>query len=275
MNQRPASIFPKSAAPTSESSDTVLLNVSGLSVKYGTIPALNSLSMGVKEGRLVALLGANGAGKSTTLNTIAGLLSPTDGTIDFDGRNLVGEHAFQIARQGLVLVPEGRMVVAPLSVRENLELSSYARGRSRTAALSEVWDLFPRLAERQGQRAGLLSGGEQQMLAIGRALMTKPRVLLLDEPSMGLSPALTDVVIGAIKTIHDSGVTVLLVEQNTALALPLADYAYLIDRGSIVAEGAPEDLERDPGMIARYLGLDSDITEEEIDELVEHGEETS
>lgn len=253
----------------------MLLNVTDLSVKYGTIPALNSLSMGVKEGRLVALLGANGAGKSTTLNTIAGLLNPTQGTIDFDGRDLVGVHAFQIARQGLVLVPEGRMVVAPLSVRENLELSSYARGRTRTADLSEVWDLFPRLAERQGQRAGLLSGGEQQMLAIGRALMTKPRVLLLDEPSMGLSPALTDVVIGAIKTIHGSGVTVLLVEQNTALALPLADYAYLIDRGSIVAEGTPEELERDPGMIARYLGLDSDITEAEIDELVEHGEETS
>lgn len=252
----------------------MLLSIEDLSVKYGTIPALKSLSMAVKEGSLVALLGANGAGKSTTLNTISGLLSPTSGSIRFDGQELVGEDAFRIARQGLVLVPEGRMVVAPLSVRENLELSSFARGRNRTAALSEVWDLFPRLAERQGQRAGLLSGGEQQMLAIGRALMTKPRVLLLDEPSMGLSPALTDVVIGAIKTIHESGVTVLLVEQNTALALPLADYAYLIDRGTIVAHGTPEELERDPGMIARYLGLDSAITESELDELIEHGEET-
>lgn len=251
----------------------MLLTVENLSVKYGTIPALNSLSLAVKEGSLVALLGANGAGKSTTLNTIAGLISSAAGSIEFEGRSIVGEPAYKIARQGLVLVPEGRMVVSPLSVRDNLELSSYARGRNRSANLDEVWELFPRLAERQTQRAGLLSGGEQQMLAIGRALMTKPRMLLLDEPSMGLSPALTDVVIGAIQRIHESGVTVLLVEQNTALALPLADYAYLIDRGGIVAQGTSEELERDPGMIARYLGLDSQITESEMDELIEHSDE--
>lgn len=251
----------------------MLLEINDLSVKYGTIPALNSLSLSVKEGSLVALLGANGAGKSTTLNTVAGLLTPTQGSITFEGKDLVGVPAFKVARQGLVLVPEGRMVVSPLSVRDNLELSAYARGRTRTAHLQQVWDLFPRLAERQNQRAGLLSGGEQQMLAIGRALMTQPSVLLLDEPSMGLSPALTDTVIGAIKQIHSSGVTILLVEQNTALALPLADYAYLIDRGSIVAEGTSADLEQDPGMIARYLGLDSSITESEIEDLIEQSEE--
>ena len=245
----------------------MLLNVEKLSVQYGNIPALSELSLAVREGSLVALLGANGAGKSTTLNTIAGLLEPTGGTITFAGQDIVGTPAFRVARLGLGLVPEGRMVVSPLSVQDNLELSAYARGRTRTAAMEQVWELFPRLAERRGQRAGLLSGGEQQMLAIGRAIMTKPQVLLLDEPSMGLSPALTDVVMGAIQQIHASGVTVLLVEQNTALALPIADYAYLIDRGRIVAEGTPQALEEDPGMIARYLGLDTEITESEIDEL--------
>jgi branched-chain amino acid transport system ATP-binding protein len=249
----------------------MLLTVENLSVKYGNIPALTGLSISVREGTLVALLGANGAGKSTTLNTIAGLLNPTDGTITFGEASIGGAPAFRIVRQGLALVPEGRMVVAPLSVEDNLELSSYARGRTRTASLNQVWELFPRLAERRRQRAGLLSGGEQQMLAIGRAIMTKPKLLLLDEPSMGLSPALTDVVMEAIKRIHESGVTVLLVEQNTALALPLADYAYLIDRGEIVAEGTAQDLEKDPDMIARHLGLDNKITEQEMKAIIGDG----
>lgn len=244
----------------------MLLSVEDLSVKYGSVPAISGLSLQVEEKSLVALLGANGAGKSTTLNTLAGILRPHSGKVIFDGKDLTGQPAYRVVRRGLALVPEGRMVVAPLTVAENLALSSYARGRSRTAAIDEVWDLFPRLSERRTQLAGLLSGGEQQMLAIGRALMTKPSMLLLDEPSMGLSPALVDVVVSAIRQIHASGVTVLLVEQNAAIALPLADYAYLIHRGDIVAAGTPEELDEDPDTIARHLGLDPKVAVPEIEE---------
>jgi branched-chain amino acid transport system ATP-binding protein len=248
-----------------------LLSVDDLSVSYGSVPALTGLTMEVQEKSLVALLGANGAGKSTTLTTLAGVLRPSSGRVTFAGDDITGQAAYRVVRRGLALVPEGRMVVAPLTVGENLTLSSYARGRRRQAALDEVWDLFPRLSERRGQLAGLLSGGEQQMLAIGRALMTSPTMLLLDEPSMGLSPALTDVVIGAIKQIHASGVTVLLVEQNASIALPLADYAYLIHRGDIVASGTPADMEKDPDTIARHLGLDPSIAAPEIEKAAAEG----
>ncbi len=242
-----------------------ILTVDRLEVRYGTIPALSGLSLAVEQGSLTALLGANGAGKSTTLNTVAGLLRPAGGRVTFAGEDVTGKDAHRLARRGLALVPEGRMVVAPLTVLENLNLSSFARGRKRTAVLDEVWDLFPRLAERRRQPAGLMSGGEQQMLAIARAWMTKPTMLLLDEPSMGLSPALVDIVFDAITRIHATGVTVLLVEQNASRALPICDQAYLIHRGDIIASGTPAELDADPDLVARHLGLDPEIAGPEID----------
>jgi branched-chain amino acid transport system ATP-binding protein len=248
-----------------------ILTVDRLSVRYGTIPAVTELSLGVEEGSLTALLGANGAGKSTTMNTIAGLLRPSAGTVTFAGESTTGKDAHRVTRRGLALVPEGRMVVGPLTVRENLELSSFARGRKRTASMQEVWDLFPRLAERRDQHAALMSGGEQQMLAIGRAWMTAPKMLLLDEPSMGLSPALVDVVFGAIKQIHASGVSILLVEQNASIALPIADHAHLISRGAIISSGTPAELEADPDFVARHLGLDPAVAVPEMERLRAEG----
>lgn len=243
-----------------------MLTVEDLDVRYGTIPALSRLSMEVAEGSLTALLGANGAGKSTTLNTVAGLLKPRRGRVTFNGRDITGRDAYRVTRRGLALVPEGRLVVAPLTVLENLRLSSFARGRRRAAALGEVWEMFPRLAERKSQTAGLLSGGEQQMLAIARAWMTKPKMVLLDEPSMGLSPALVDIVFEAITRIHAAGATVLLVEQNASRALPICDHAYLIHRGDIVASGSPKELDEDPELVARHLGLNLDIAKLELDD---------
>lgn len=250
-----------------------VLTVEDLHVRYGTIPALSGLSMEVRRGSLTALLGANGAGKSTTLNTVSGLLKPHRGRVTFEGRDITGTPTHRTTRRGLALVPEGRMVVAPLTVSENLELSAFARGRRRRASLDEVWEMFPRLAERKKQTAGLLSGGEQQMLAIARAWMTKPSTVLLDEPSMGLSPALVDVVFEAISTIHVAGATVLLVEQNTSKALPLCDHAYLIHRGDIVASGTPAELDSDPDLIARHLGLDPEIATPELDSALTSAEE--
>jgi branched-chain amino acid transport system ATP-binding protein len=251
-----------------------ILSVEDLSVRYGTIPAVTDLSLTVEQGSLTALLGANGAGKSTTLNTVAGLLRPVRGRVTFAGEDITRTAAFRVSRRGLALVPEGRMVVAPLTVQENLELSSFARGRRRTAVLQDVWDLFPRLHERRNQVAGLMSGGEQQMLAIARALMTKPAMLLLDEPSMGLSPALVDVVFEAIKQIHASGVSVLLVEQNAAIALPIADFAYLIHRGDIISAGSPAELEKDPDTVARHLGLDPAVVAPEFERSLAKSEAT-
>jgi branched-chain amino acid transport system ATP-binding protein len=250
-----------------------ILTVDGLDVRYGTIPALSGLSLSVERGSLTALLGANGAGKSTTLNTIAGLLEPTRGRVTFDGQDITGRAAHRITRRGLVLVPEGRLVVAPLTVLENLRLSSFARGRTRSASLDEVWELFPRLAERKNQHAGLMSGGEQQMLAIARAWMTRPTMILLDEPSMGLSPALVDIVFEAITQIHAAGATVLLVEQNAARALPVCDHAYLIHRGDIIASGTPAELDENPDLVARHLGLDPEIAVPEIDRALHTAEE--
>ncbi len=244
---------------------TAILTVEDLDVRYGTIPAVSGLSLRVEEGSLTALLGANGAGKSTTLNTAAGLLKPTRGRVTFAGQDITGKDAFRVTRRGLALVPEGRLVVAPLTVLENLQLSSFARGRKRSASLDEVWELFPRLAERKTQHAGLMSGGEQQMLAIARAWMTKPQMVLLDEPSMGLSPALVGVVFEAIKQIHAAGVTVLLVEQNASMALPVSDFAYLIHRGDIIASGSPAELDKDPDLVARHLGLDPSIAVPELE----------
>lgn len=249
-----------------------ILSVEDLDVRYGSIPALSGLSLSVEQGSLTSLLGANGAGKSTTLNTIAGLLKPSGGRVTFDGRDITGQPAHRNTRRGLALVPEGRMIVSPLTVLENLQLSSFGRGK-RQAAIEEVWELFPRLAERTKQPAGLMSGGEQQMLAIARAWMTKPTMVLLDEPSMGLSPALVDIVFEAITQIHAAGATVLLVEQNASKALPLCDHAYLIHRGEILSAGTPAELDKNPELVARHLGLDPEIAGPEIDRAITGAEE--
>lgn len=232
-----------------------MLSVSNLSSSYGAIKAVRDVSLEVPTGSLVALVGSNGAGKSTTLISIVGLHKPDAGTVTLDGKDVTGQPAHKLVRKGVCLVPEGRMVVAPLSVRENLELSAYGyQGRGFDKRLAEIYELFPRLADRRSQISGSLSGGEQQMLALGRALMTGPRVLLLDEPSMGLAPSLVDLVFEAIVNIHASGQSILLVEQNAALAMAIADHAYVMERGSIVVDGTPEDLEDRPEVMAAYLG---------------------
>jgi len=231
-----------------------MLSVSGLCASYGAIQAVKGLDIEVGERSMVAVLGANGAGKSTTLRSIAGLHRPIVGSVRLEGNEISTLPLFKVVRRGLALVPEGRMVVAPLSVEENLMLSSYA-GRGVSAELVDrVFQLFPRLKERRTQTAGLLSGGEQQMLAIGRALMTQPRVLLLDEPSMGLAPAIVDLVFEAIVTLHRQGQSILLVEQNAEIALSVCDYAYLMKRGEIVSHGTVAEMRAQSAVQDAYLG---------------------
>lgn len=230
-----------------------MLNVSKLCSSYGAIRAVTDLSLEVPTGALVALIGSNGAGKSTTLRTIAGLHRPESGRVELDGRDITGLAAHKVVRTGISLVPEGRMVVAPLTVAENLDLSR-AAGRTTNGTLDRIYTLFPRLADRREQIAGSLSGGEQQMLALGRALMTQPDVLLLDEPSMGLAPAIVDIVFESIVEIHSSGQSILLVEQNAALALAIADHGYVLERGNLVASGKPAELQDAPEVRAAYLG---------------------
>lgn len=231
-----------------------MLSVSGLCASYGAIRAVNGLDIEVGERKMVAVLGANGAGKSTTLRSIAGLHRPVTGSIRLDGEEISTLPLFKVVRRGLALVPEGRMVVAPLSVEENLMLSSYAGRGISNDLVERVFQLFPRLKERRTQTSGLLSGGEQQMLAIGRALMTQPRVLLLDEPSMGLAPAIVDLVFEAIVTLHQQGQSILLVEQNAEIALSVCDYAYLMKRGSIVSHGTVADMRASSDVQDAYLG---------------------
>lgn len=231
-----------------------MLSVSGLCASYGAIRAVTDLSFEVGSGSMVAILGANGAGKSTTLRSIAGLHRPVRGSIKLDGEEISTLPTHRVVRRGLALVPEGRMIVAPLSVEENLKLSSYAgRGGVERDLIGRVYDLFPRLKERRGQPAGLMSGGEQQMLAIGRALVTEPRMVVLDEPSMGLAPAIIDLVFQAIVTLHRQGQSILLVEQNAEIALSVCDYAYLMKRGAIVAQGTGATLRADAGVLDAYL----------------------
>ena len=230
-----------------------MLSVSGLSASYGAIRAVEGISIEVGAASLVAILGANGAGKSTTLRSIAGLHRPVLGAIRLDGVDISKLTTHQVVRQGLALVPEGRMVVAPLSVAENLALSAFAGCGEESSMLERVYALFPRLAERRSQLAGLLSGGEQQMLAIGRAIMTSPQVLLLDEPSMGLAPAIIDQVFSAIVTLHKQGQSILLVEQNAEISLEIADYAYVMRRGGIVAEGTGPQLRSEANLLETYL----------------------
>ncbi|MEO7938175.1 MAG: ABC transporter ATP-binding protein [Burkholderiaceae bacterium] len=230
-----------------------MLSVSGLCASYGAIRAVTDLTFEVGSGRMVAILGANGAGKSTTLRSIAGLHRPVGGSVRLDGEEISTLATHRVVRRGLALVPEGRLIVAPLTVEENLKLSSYAGRGVERDLLARVYDLFPRLKERRGQTAGLMSGGEQQMLAIGRALVTQPRMLLLDEPSMGLAPSIIDIVFQAIVTLHRQGQSILLVEQNAEIALSVCDYAYLMKRGAIVGEGTGAALRDDAGVRDAYL----------------------
>ena len=232
-----------------------LLKVEDLNVYYGSIHAIKGISFEVNEGEIVTLIGANGAGKSTSLNTIAGLLKPCTGKITFCGKNLVGVHAHKIIREGMALCPEGRRVFLQLSVKENLEMGAYTRPDSEIAdSLDMVYGLFPRLKERYKQVAGTLSGGEQQMLAMGRALMSKPRLMMLDEPSMGLAPILVDQIFDIIKNLHAAGTTILLVEQNARKALGVADRAYVLETGRIVNSGTGAELLNDDSVKRAYLG---------------------
>lgn len=231
-----------------------MLTVSKLRASYGAIAAVRDVDLTVAPGALSVVLGANGAGKSTTMRAIAGLHRPVSGSVKLGGLEISRLGLHRVVRAGLAFVPEGRMVVGPLTVEENLTLSRFS-GRNRDPrALEEIYALFPRLAERRRQKAGLMSGGEQQMLAIGRALMTRPRMLALDEPSMGLAPAVVDIVYEAIIALHKRGQSILLVEQNAELALSICTHVYLMRRGVIVAEGPPASLRDSELLQAAYLG---------------------
>lgn len=233
-----------------------LLEVEQLHVAYGPVHAVRAISLRVDESQLVAVIGANGAGKSSTLNALSGVVRPAGGRVLFDGRDVARQPAHAIARLGMVQVPEGRRVLAPLTVLENLELGAYARRdrAGKAADLKQVYEMFPILAERRHAQAGSLSGGEQQMLAFGRALMAKPRLLLLDEPSMGLAPALVDYVFEAVQQMNRAGVGILIVEQNARRALEIAGYAYVLERGEIVLEGVASSLAGDERVVEAYLG---------------------
>jgi branched-chain amino acid transport system ATP-binding protein len=234
---------------------TAMLTVSGLSAGYSGIQALRSAALTVHEGEFVALIGPNGAGKSTLLNCLSGVVRPTGGSIRFQGGELVGTAPWNVARKGLLQVPEGRQILPNLSVRENLELGATARsGRTATHTLEQIHALFPILLERREQRAGSMSGGQQQMLAIGRALMGAPRLLLLDEPSLGLAPVIVIQVFQALKALNAQGLTILLVEQNARQALLATDRAYVIEQGRVVHEGRSDELARDPVIVSHYLG---------------------
>ena len=233
-----------------------MLEVKDLQVYYGVIQALKGISFHVNQGEVIALIGANGAGKTTTLQTLTGILSPKSGSIVFEGKDLTRTPAHKIVEMGMAHVPEGRRVFADMSVYENLLLGAYTRKDKAEIAesLASVYKRFPRLEERKGQRAGTLSGGEQQVLAMGRALMSRPRIILMDEPSMGLSPIFVNEIFDIIREVSESGTTVLLVEQNAKKALSIADRAYVLETGSITMDGKAEDLLNDEAVQKAYLG---------------------
>jgi len=232
-----------------------MLKVEDLHVYYGSIHAIKGVSFEVEEGEIVTLIGANGAGKSTSLNTVAGLLKARSGSIHFMDKNLTGMPASRIVSQGMALCPEGRRVFQQMTVRENLEMGGYSRPAGEIdASLEDVFTRFPRLKERHKQIAGTLSGGEQQMLAMGRALMSKPKLLMLDEPSMGLAPILVEQIFDIVQELHRAGTTILLVEQNAQMALSIADRAYVLETGNIVKEGIADDLMHDDDVRKAYLG---------------------
>jgi branched-chain amino acid transport system ATP-binding protein len=238
-------------------SDAALLEVQDLCVSYGHVEAVRGVSLAVDEGRIVTLIGPNGAGKTSLLSALAGLVRPAGGTVRLGGRDVTGLAAHHAVQAGLSLVPEGRAVLGRMTIEENLRLAGeLRRGRAEVqAAIEEQYRRFPVLGERRRSPAGTLSGGQQQMLAFARALVARPRVLLLDEPSMGLSPLLVQQVFELVQAIHREGATILLVEQNARLALSIADRAYVIERGKVVLEGPARELAEDPRVRAAYLGV--------------------
>jgi branched-chain amino acid transport system ATP-binding protein len=233
-----------------------MLKISGLSAHYGGIHALQGIDLEVPAGTIVSLIGANGAGKSTTLKAIVGLVKPSSGSVTWNGEELTGRPTKEIVERGVCLVPEGRRVFPNLTVDENLTLGAYSRSDKPGVAADrkKVFGLFPRLAERARQKAGTLSGGEQQMLAVGRALMTRPKILMMDEPSLGLAPLIVKSIFDIVRTIHAEGTTVLLVEQNAKAALEIADYGYVLETGRITLHGPGQQLLADDGVRRAYLG---------------------
>ena len=233
----------------------MMLQVDKINVYYGKIHALKDVSLEVEAGEIVALIGANGAGKSTTLNTIGGLLKPRSGSVEFEGASLLGTAPHKIVSKGMALCPEGRRVFLQLSVQENLEMGAYTRPKGEIAdSIDQVYEQFPRLKERCKQVAGTLSGGEQQMLAMGRALMSKPKLLMLDEPSMGLAPLLVEQIFSIIEELNAAGTTILLVEQNARMALSIAHRGYVLETGNIVTTGTGKELLTNDSVRKAYLG---------------------
>lgn len=235
-----------------------MLKVNGISAFYGKIQVLKNISLEVEEGSIVTILGANGAGKTTTMKTISGLLKPRRGNIEFQGEGVTGLRPDQLLRKGVALVPEGRQILAGMTVIENLEMGAYHRKDNEIDRdIKNVMERFPILEERQKQLGGTLSGGQQQMLAIARAILSRPKLLLLDEPSMGLAPLIVADIFKIIKEINEAGTTVLLVEQNARQALRISDYGYVLETGKIVAEGTAQELLNDPRIKEAYLGRKS------------------
>ncbi|MCI8474419.1 MAG: ABC transporter ATP-binding protein [Oscillospiraceae bacterium] len=232
-----------------------MLKVENINVYYGAIHAIKGISFEVNDGEIVTLIGANGAGKSTTLQTISGLLHSATGSITFQGENIASVPAHKLVSRGLAQVPEGRRIFLNMTVEENLEMGAYTRPNAEVAPhLERVYTLFPRMKERQKQVAGTLSGGEQQMLAMGRALMSDPKLIMLDEPSMGLAPILVEQIFDIIKELHKAGTTILLVEQNAQMALSVADRGYVLETGKIVSSGSGKELLSDESVKKAYLG---------------------
>ena len=232
-----------------------ILSVQDINVYYGAIHAIKDVSLTVNEGEIVTLIGANGAGKSTTLNTVSGLLRSKTGSLTFKGESIAGMAPHTVVRKGIIHVPEGRRIFSKLTVEENLEMGAYTRPvRELDDAIAGVYDRFPRLKERRRQVAGTLSGGEQQMLAIGRALVSRPSLLMLDEPSMGLAPILVEQVFSIIRQLHEEGTTILLVEQNAQMALSVADRAYVMETGKITLQGTGAELAQSDQVKKAYLG---------------------
>ena len=231
-----------------------ILSIHDLSVNYGGIEAVKGISFDVHEGEIVTLIGANGAGKSSTLRTIAGLVKPSGGTINFRGDNITGRDATTIVKKGITLVPEGRHIFPDLTVLENLKVGAYPRSDDISGDIQWVYDLFPRLRERSWQAGGTLSGGEQQMLAVGRALMARPKLIMMDEPSLGLAPLVVRDIFEIIRQINRQGVSILLIEQNANMALKVADSAYVMETGCITLSGAGKDLLNNEAVKKAYLG---------------------
>ena len=233
-----------------------LLKVSGLQVAYGGIQAVKGVDFEVHEGELVSLIGSNGAGKTTTMKAITGILPINDGDIEYLGKSIRGQGPWDLVKQGLAMVPEGRGVFARMTITENLQMGAYIRSDKANilADIDKVFTIFPRLKERKDQLAGTLSGGEQQMLAMGRALMSRPKVLLLDEPSMGLSPIMVDKIFEVVRDVYAQGVTILLVEQNASRALAIADRGYVMESGIVTMNGPAKEMLSDPRVRAAYLG---------------------